>query len=45
MKKFDVLKKQKERQGVFKHIVIELCTVKQFAEGTKLVLKHHYSKM
>jgi len=42
---FDVGKKNPERQALFKKIVMELCTIKKDADGNKLVLKQHYSKM
>jgi hypothetical protein len=42
---FDVGKKNPERQELFKRIVMELCTIKKDADGNKLVLKQHYSKM
>lgn len=42
---FDVGKKNPERQALFKRIVMELCTIKKDADGNKLVLKQHYSKM
>ena len=45
MKKFDVTKKNPERQAVFKTIVMELCTMKKDTDGNKLVLKQHYSKI
>ena len=44
-KKFDVGKKNPERQALFKRIVMELCTIKKDADGNKLVLKQHYSKI
>ena len=45
MKKFDVTKKNPDRQELFKQIVMELCTMQKDADGNKLVLKQHYSKM
>lgn len=45
MKKFDVTKKNPERQALFKSIVLELCNMKKDADGNKLVLKQHYSKI
>ena len=45
MKKFDVTKKNPDRQVLFKQIVLELCTMKKGADGNKLVLKQHYSKI
>jgi hypothetical protein len=44
-KKFEVGKKNPERQALFKRIVMELCTIKKDADGNKLVLKQHYSKI
>ena len=44
-KKFDVTKKNPERQALFKTIVMELCTIKKDADGNKLVLKQHYAKV
>merc|ERR1719296_103368 len=44
-KKFEVNKKNPERQALFKTIVMELCTIKKDADGNKLVLKQHYSKI
>lgn len=44
-KKFDVTKKNPERQALFKTIIMELCTIKKDADGNKLVLKQHYSKV
>ncbi|KAL3764940.1 hypothetical protein ACHAWU_003800 [Discostella pseudostelligera] len=44
-KKFDVTKKNPERQALFKTIIMELCTIKKDADGNKLVLKQHYSKI
>ena len=44
-KKFDVTKKNPERQALFKTIVMELCTIKKDADGNKLVLKQHYAKI
>ena len=42
---FDVGKKNPKRQALFERIVMELCTIKKDADGNKLVLKQHYSKM
>lgn len=44
-KKFDVTKKNPDRQALFKTIVMELCTIKKDADGNKLVLKQHYAKI
>ena len=44
-KKFDVTKKNPERQALSKTIIMELCTIKKDANGNKLVLKQHYSKI
>ncbi|EJK73962.1 hypothetical protein THAOC_04390, partial [Thalassiosira oceanica] len=44
MKKFDVNKANPERQEEFKRIVRELCSLRQDADGNKLVLKPHYAK-
>jgi hypothetical protein len=44
-KKFDVGKKTPERQALLKSIVKELCTMTKDADGNKLVLKQHYSKI
>jgi len=45
MKKFDVTRKNPDRQALFKQIVLELCTMQKDADGNKLVLKQHYSKI
>lgn len=45
MKKFDVTKKNPDRQALFKQVVFELCTMQKDADGNKLVLKQHYSKI
>ncbi|KAL7523627.1 LOW QUALITY PROTEIN: hypothetical protein ACHAXR_001012 [Thalassiosira sp. AJA248-18] len=45
MKKFDATKRNPERQALFKTVVMELCIMKKDADGNKLVLKQHYSKI
>ena len=39
MKKFDVTRKNPDRQALFKQLFLELCTILKDADGNTLVLK------
>ena len=39
MKKFDVTRKNPDRQALFQQFFLELCTIQKDADGNKLVLK------